>query len=153
MQLQSAQGGMFDPLSPNPHPTPPNPNHSTSNPKQLQSAQGGMFDPQTRFALQQLQQYSNAAGTGTPRFRANWPHSSRPTRRSRCKGLGHPTRDCHGQILALAFTQKSLNPFQSSRIRSQAAGEEREFFIDHLLIRIHLIIKMILVDRPCAMGV
>jgi len=31
--------------------------------------------------------------------------------------------------------------------------EERELFIDNLLVRIHLIIKMILVDRPCAMGV
>ena len=29
---------------------------------------------------------------------------------------------------------------------------EREFFIDNLLVRIHLIIKMVLVDRPCAMG-
>ena len=29
---------------------------------------------------------------------------------------------------------------------------EREFFIDNLLVRIHLIIEMILVDRPCAMG-
>ena len=28
---------------------------------------------------------------------------------------------------------------------------EREFFIDTLLVRIHLIIEMILVDRPCAM--
>ena len=28
---------------------------------------------------------------------------------------------------------------------------EREFFIDNLLARIHLIIEMILVDRPCAM--
>ena len=28
----------------------------------------------------------------------------------------------------------------------------REFFIDNLLVRIHLIIEMILVDRPCAMG-
>ena len=27
----------------------------------------------------------------------------------------------------------------------------REFFIDNLLVRIHLIIGMILVDRPCAM--
>jgi len=27
------------------------------------------------------------------------------------------------------------------------------FFIDNLLVRIHLIIEMILVDRPCAMGV
>ena len=30
---------------------------------------------------------------------------------------------------------------------------EREFFIDNLLVRIHLIIEMIIVDRPCAMGV
>jgi len=30
---------------------------------------------------------------------------------------------------------------------------EREFFIDNLLVRIHLIIEMVLVDRPCAMGV
>ena len=29
---------------------------------------------------------------------------------------------------------------------------EREFFIDNLLVRIHLTIEMILVDRPCAMG-
>ena len=30
---------------------------------------------------------------------------------------------------------------------------EREFFIDNLLVRIHLILEIILVDRPCAMGV
>jgi len=30
---------------------------------------------------------------------------------------------------------------------------ERQFFIDNLLVRIHLIIEMILLDRPCAMGV
>ena len=30
---------------------------------------------------------------------------------------------------------------------------ERDFFIDNLLVRIHLIIEMILVDRPCATGV
>ena len=30
---------------------------------------------------------------------------------------------------------------------------ERKFFIDNLLVRIHIIIEMILVDRPCAMGV
>jgi len=32
-------------------------------------------------------------------------------------------------------------------------GRERDFFIDNLLVRIRLIIEMILVDRPCAMGV
>ena len=31
--------------------------------------------------------------------------------------------------------------------------QEREFFIDNLLDRIHVIIEIILVDRPCAMGV
>ena len=30
---------------------------------------------------------------------------------------------------------------------------EIEFFSDNLLVRIHLIVDMILVDRPCAMGV
>ena len=30
---------------------------------------------------------------------------------------------------------------------------EREFFFVNLLVRIHSIIEMILVDRPCAMGV
>jgi len=30
---------------------------------------------------------------------------------------------------------------------------EREFFIENLLARIHLIIEMFLEDRPCAMGV
>ena len=30
---------------------------------------------------------------------------------------------------------------------------EGEFIIDNLLVRIHLIIEMILVDWPCAMGV
>ena len=34
-----------------------------------------------------------------------------------------------------------------------AEAAEREFLIDNLLVRIHLIIEMILVDRPCAMGV
>jgi hypothetical protein len=31
--------------------------------------------------------------------------------------------------------------------------DERELFIDNLLARIHSIIEMILVDRPCTMGV
>jgi len=29
---------------------------------------------------------------------------------------------------------------------------EREFFVDNLLVRLHLITGMILEDRPCAMG-
>jgi len=32
-------------------------------------------------------------------------------------------------------------------------AQEREIFIGNLLVRVHLIIKMILVDRPCATGV
>ena len=32
-----------------------------------------------------------------------------------------------------------------------ATCQERDFFIHNLLVRIHLIIEMILVDRPCAM--
>ena len=34
-----------------------------------------------------------------------------------------------------------------------AAPPEREFFIDNPLVRIHVILRTILVDRPCAMGV
>ena len=34
-----------------------------------------------------------------------------------------------------------------------AFQREREIFIDNLLVRVHLIIEMILVDRPCATGV
>ena len=30
---------------------------------------------------------------------------------------------------------------------------ERDFFVDNLLVRIHLTIQMILADQPCAMGV
>ena len=34
-----------------------------------------------------------------------------------------------------------------------SAGYSREFFIVNLLVRINLIIELISVDRPCAMGV
>ena len=30
---------------------------------------------------------------------------------------------------------------------------ETAFFVENLLVRIHLIIEMILVDRPCAIGI
>ena len=33
------------------------------------------------------------------------------------------------------------------------AAREREFFVDSRLVRIRLIVEMILVDWPCAMGV
>ena len=41
----------------------------------------------------------------------------------------------------------------TNQVRAGMAVQEREFFIDNLLVRIHVIIKMTLVDRPCAMGV
>ena len=44
-------------------------------------------------------------------------------------------------------------PVRGSCEASSPAHTEREIFIDNLLVRIHLIIEMILVDRPCAMGV
>jgi len=61
----------------------------------------------------------------------------------------------------LGFRAKVLNTFKvvpSSLGRGTGNSrrmhdEEREFFIDNLLVRIHLIIEIILVDRPCAMGV
>ena len=37
--------------------------------------------------------------------------------------------------------------------KAEVPSRERDFFIDNLLVRIHLIIEIILVDRPCAMGV
>ena len=37
--------------------------------------------------------------------------------------------------------------------RERDASVETEFFIANLLVRIHLIIEMMLVVRPCAMGV
>ena len=56
-----------------------------------------------------------------------------------------------------AVGQSFLNPSAHSRdtfaFGVQGLGREREFFIDNLLVRIYLIVKMTLVDRPCAMGV
>ena len=39
------------------------------------------------------------------------------------------------------------------QIQVQTNLREKELFIDNLMVRIHLIIVMILVDRPCAMRV
>ena len=33
------------------------------------------------------------------------------------------------------------------------ASRKRDFFIDDLLVRIHFIIEMVSVDRPCAMRI
>ena len=40
-----------------------------------------------------------------------------------------------------------------SMVYSDHEAAERDFFINNLLVRMHLIIEMILVDRPCAMEV
>ena len=53
--------------------------------------------------------------------------------------VGFPCRDRVGLRQALA--QLCPEP------------EERESFIDDLQVPIHLIIEMILVDRPCTMGI
>ena len=37
--------------------------------------------------------------------------------------------------------------------RETGKDGEREFFIDNLMVRIHLIVEMISVDRHCAMGI
>jgi hypothetical protein len=47
--------------------------------------------------------------------------------------------------------ERPLSPPPRSTPRSGAP--EREFFINNLLVRIHLIIEMVLVDRPCVMSV
>ena len=44
-------------------------------------------------------------------------------------------------------------PPQVTEYVPEGRGREREFFIENLLVRIHLIIETILVDRPRAMGV
>jgi len=41
----------------------------------------------------------------------------------------------------------------SPRTMTTRPWSEREFFIDNLLVRIHFVIRMISVDRPCAMAV
>jgi hypothetical protein len=56
------------------------------------------------------------------------------------------------QILASVSTNQGNEKRRSDRAL-RAGGREAEFFIDNLLDRIHLIIAMILVDRPCAIGV
>ena len=45
-----------------------------------------------------------------------------------------------------------LNPYTTVP-NPNTLQSEREFFVDNLLIRIHSIIEIISVHRPCAMGV
>jgi hypothetical protein len=67
--------------------------------------------------------------------------------------------DSQGQILASAFKYISSKRLKLFPVRSEAETEpptqverERELFFDNLLVRIHFIIEMTLVDRPCVMG-
>ena len=71
----------------------------------------------------------------------------------RCSGMeiGGQTREVDGHFPFCHNVLENMHFTQTERTASQA--DEKEFSIDNLLVRIHLIIEMILVDRPCAMGV
>ena len=60
----------------------------------------------------------------------------------------HPRTTCH-TLTAAAHTRISSNAL----LLAWRTPSEGDFFIDNLLVRIHLFIEMILVDRPCAMKV
>ena len=45
------------------------------------------------------------------------------------------------------------SPETRGKREGYAGQSEREIFIDNLLVRVHLTIDIILVDRPCATGV
>ena len=58
--------------------------------------------------------------------------------------------------LSLSLSLSLSLPLARARFRALSLYEDREresSFIDNLLVRIHFIIVMISVDRPCAMGV
>ena len=46
----------------------------------------------------------------------------------------------------------AATPRRRARQTTLRSERERDFLIDNLLVRIHLIIEMILVDRPFALG-
>ena len=51
------------------------------------------------------------------------------------------------------FPNEDVELPKESSVKVLLPRREREFFTVNLLVQIHLIIEMILVDRPCAMGV
>jgi len=70
----------------------------------------------------------------------------------------HATRERESSLLTTYWSESTegRNPIYYCNDRgpdADAEHGERECFIDNLLVRIHLIIEMIVVDRPCAMGV
>ena len=54
-----------------------------------------------------------------------------------------------------SLRHNNIGPGAAALVRALSTPfrPEREFFIDNLLVHIHSIIKIISVDRPCAMGV
>jgi len=56
----------------------------------------------------------------------------------------------------LGYQMPTHVPVRGQRVRidpTQVVGREREVFFDNLLVRVHWIIEMIVIERPCAMGV
>ena len=60
---------------------------------------------------------------------------------------------CDGQGMRQQWNFTSDLGQMSLQVLDQSLKKEREFFIEILLVRIHLIIEIISVDRPCSMGV
>ena len=48
---------------------------------------------------------------------------------------------------------KTASTIPENIMACASAQVSREFLIDNLLVRIHSIVEMMLVDRPCAMGI
>jgi len=65
------------------------------------------------------------------------------------RGLNYPQLSPGASIVRERTHQDG--PHQVHHVRPHSC--KREFFMDSLLVRIHLIIEIILVNRPCAMGV
>ena len=51
------------------------------------------------------------------------------------------------------FITNLLRELSIDNLLTTGGGREKEFFIANLLVRIHLIVDIISVDRPCAKGV
>ena len=55
--------------------------------------------------------------------------------------------------LSLSYASSAMGYAKPIVDNAYKREREWEFFIDNLLVQIHVIIEMILVDWPCAMGV
>ena len=56
-------------------------------------------------------------------------------------------------LLGAAQVLACERPQSRASLLLKPLQREREFFIDNLLVQIHLIIEIVLADRPCAIGV